>query len=703
MEELRSLLGGTADHSVVCIEGPAGIGKTRLLDEALARTSVGAVLRVRCREDRALAPLSVIAELVGEPHEPDVAADERLLDRIETLAVGGERVVVVVDDLQWCDERSASVLRVLVPRASEIPVGLVVATRREPRTKAVAKILNDVERAGRKLVLHPLDRASVAVLAAARPELSEREVAAAGGHPFLLTCLLHDEPDGAGAHDLTRALPLASEARRLLALAAAFGGSFTATELARLAHQPVASIMPHLEEAIALGVVQGAGGALAFSHDLWREAFSSAIEPSVRAALHREIAAARLQDGHSAVSVSWHLREAVSGTDDELARWLADAARHAARGDLRAGVTLCEHALAVAGTATRLSIETDLISYLAWDGEADRAIARARALLLYEGDSDTRYRIHTRLALALSTAGRSHDAATEARAALRTGRCTPAQEANLRVIEALEHWIEDPWWTLEATRAAEARARDMDVPTAVVSALVGQLRALDSLGDFDAMAPIGREVRAMVEDLWSAGSAPPGWRAWALIAAAEALLRGDFDDEALELASALVHAVARLDATPAGDVVNVVLTLHLRAGRWDDALAQIEAWGLLELEHPEAAAGNRSAPRPQVAHDGDLPPVIRTRRRRRGGTAVVGGMHDRARARVSRVRARTGRVSAGRVRSGGRSVREGDRDRERGRSARGRGGPSVPRRCRRDRRGIRRGDGGQPGGAARGH
>lgn len=139
---------------VVLIEGEAGVGKTRLLDEFCAR--VGAVLRASCYPGEAALAYSPVRELLeaaahergidrvapgalseaarlvtragaGAPARAGVARLPRRADPLPRRGGGGpgdrrgegDRRTVVLDDVQWLDSASAELLGFLLHRPQQ--------------------------------------------------------------------------------------------------------------------------------------------------------------------------------------------------------------------------------------------------------------------------------------------------------------------------------------------------------------------------------------------------------------------------------------------------------------------------------------------------------------------------------------------------------------------------------------------------------
>ncbi|MFC7644749.1 AAA family ATPase [Streptosporangium lutulentum] len=123
------------------------------------------------------------------------AADQRfwllqeLQDELEHAATAAP-LVIVMDDLQWCDAATRSTLRTLSTRLSDRPILWVLATREHHRTGPARAWPVD------RIVLRPLPAEAVALLAqdvlraVAEPALLEL-ARKADGRPLLLVELLN--------------------------------------------------------------------------------------------------------------------------------------------------------------------------------------------------------------------------------------------------------------------------------------------------------------------------------------------------------------------------------------------------------------------------------------------------------------------------------------------------------------------------------
>src|SRR3954471_17630558 len=213
----------SAEHGrCVLVEGPPGIGKTRLLEAARsrARGAEMTVLSARPSELDREFPFGVVrqlfeplltaellegaaapaAALLGQdaPHaaapgtDPSPAHFHALYWLTANLA---ERApaALVIDDLHWADASSLRFLQFLLPRLDELPVLVAVAARpAEPGTDR--RLIDAVATDPATLVLRPapLSQPAVVTLVAsalgAEPDASFSHacVEATGGNPFLL-------------------------------------------------------------------------------------------------------------------------------------------------------------------------------------------------------------------------------------------------------------------------------------------------------------------------------------------------------------------------------------------------------------------------------------------------------------------------------------------------------------------------------------
>ena len=180
-EAERAFIAGALDEvtgksrcAMLLLSGAPGIGKTRVLQmtQALARDRGALVLQAAAFESDAIRPFGVwidaLRALDSAIHDQifgdtDVANRDRLFARLsDFLARESDRhpVVLVFDDVQWCDESSAAALHYVARINRDKPLlGLLAARDSELRDNApVQQALRGLRRDGllREIDLGPL-------------------------------------------------------------------------------------------------------------------------------------------------------------------------------------------------------------------------------------------------------------------------------------------------------------------------------------------------------------------------------------------------------------------------------------------------------------------------------------------------------------------------------------------------------------------
>ncbi|MHB8450218.1 MAG: ATP-binding protein, partial [Mycobacteriales bacterium] len=344
---------------IAIVQGPPGIGKTRLLEESVvrARTAGLTVLRGSGDESLATRPFGLLHDALasaglqeglsraledrdaGAAQDPLAAAlPSRLYQGIDAVLAAVDReatrrpLVMVLDDLHWADSSTAVAAAALGRRTRLLPVLLVVAWRPTMGRGAAAETVHSLLRQGaERLEVPALGAQEVARLVAdlvgdpAGPRLLER-VAAAGGNPLLVIELVEAlRTSGAlvsteGRTDIAAKAPLGSLRDALLArlgyldadtvallrVAAVLAGPFAVEHLAVASGRPVAALAGPLTDAVRAGILVDADGGCSFAHDLLREAVYEELPPAVRSALHRAAAQGLAGAGASAALVAHH-------------------------------------------------------------------------------------------------------------------------------------------------------------------------------------------------------------------------------------------------------------------------------------------------------------------------------------------------------------------------------------------------------------
>jgi tetratricopeptide (TPR) repeat protein len=390
--------------SVLLIEGPAGIGKSALLEQAvrIARGSGMMALTARGAELERDFAWGIARQLLERPvvgAEPGRRAsllggaarhaapvlglarpDKPIADDAAFVATHGlywlgvnlaadRPVMIAVDDAHWADASSLRWLAYLARRLEGLPILLALTTRpAEPGSEhaVLARISSGAE------IMHPTTLSPGAVARLVRSRLSdaaEEEFCAAihrttGGNPFLV-------------HELTAAFasrrvgPTAAEARRVEELGAKAISRSVLVRLRALSDAAVrlaeglAVLRPNAElrhaaavagldetaagdaaDGLAAGEVVSVGRPLEFVHPIVGAAIYASVPPARRALMHRQ--AARLLAGESASPD--HVAAQLLHSEPLSDPWAVEALRRAAaialeRGAPEGAVTYLRRAL----------------------------------------------------------------------------------------------------------------------------------------------------------------------------------------------------------------------------------------------------------------------------------------------------------------------------------------------------------------------
>lgn len=375
---------GAGSGRMLFVEGPAGIGKSRMLGVAAAgaRAAGFRVLEARSGEDERDFAFGVVRQLF----EPLLAAADpvlraRLLTGAATLAApvlepgrarpamapAGNRapavrhglywltanlaveapLLIAVDDVQWIDDASSAWLGYLSRRLDGLPVLVACAMRTgEPGAGAFRR-----DPADDPMVLTPLTDAGTARLvgdafgADVDPELGAACHAAARGNPFYVRELARTlagagmRPDRAAAArvaDVTPASVSRSVVERLARLPEAAALARAVAVLGTRAELRHAAALADLDAGAAAGLVDALEGAailtarpLGFVHPIVRAAVYDTIPAATRARQHAHAAALIGAEGADAVHVASHLMAAEPLGDATVVERLRVAARAA--------------------------------------------------------------------------------------------------------------------------------------------------------------------------------------------------------------------------------------------------------------------------------------------------------------------------------------------------------------------------------------
>lgn len=350
LEQLATVLGDAGPDQIITIIGDTGIGKSRLVDESIARHSAGQVIEIRAepygssnpyrplrdplrtlldidladqasmagtlrRAVERIAPDMVpLLPLLGDAMHIDVPSTvqvdeieprfrrDRLADLVVELMnrVATDGLVLIVEDGHWMDEASTHLLGALASSAARHPWRMIVTRR--PGSEGFAPDL------GATIELEPFSPADSAALvnaATAAAPLRPHEVQAivdrAGGNPLFveeMTRAIRDSggtgllPESLGAVVGARIDALPPLARLVLRYASVLGQSFRIDNLRRLLGEESITLDAATRRELSGFLGNDSGGRLVFRHAIVRDVAYEGLSFRRRRQLHLRAATA---------------------------------------------------------------------------------------------------------------------------------------------------------------------------------------------------------------------------------------------------------------------------------------------------------------------------------------------------------------------------------------------------------------------------
>jgi DNA-binding CsgD family transcriptional regulator len=294
---------------IVLVSGEAGIGKTTFVEHFLETSAATAcALTGHCDPLFTPTPLGPLYDIARQTNGKLLALLESNAPRAALFSsmlglVGASEkpTVVVIEDIHWADEATLDLVKYLGRRIASTKI-LLVLTHRDDEVAgqpSLRRLLGDlaVSKSTLRIELPRLSMDAVRVLIAGRPVDAGDLHRQTSGNPFYVTEVLSSGAGGlpATVRDavLARAARLGPRCRSVLDAAAVIGSRIDLGMLERVAKGAVAG----LAECVKVGVLEACSGAIAFRHELAREAVLGDIDPARRRELSR-LALDALQSSH---------------------------------------------------------------------------------------------------------------------------------------------------------------------------------------------------------------------------------------------------------------------------------------------------------------------------------------------------------------------------------------------------------------------
>jgi DNA-binding CsgD family transcriptional regulator len=373
---------------VLVIEGPPGIGKSRLLTEVMALADKGGVRTLfgEAFEYQQTVPFFSLfmATLRADPPVGDADALRRLggsadlrywvvhdlADAIHAAAAQTP-LAIVLEDIHWADNGTLLALRSLASTQPDGRVLWVLTARTGAGGPAVQETLSVLQRANATVVrVAAVSPGAVAEMVSdavrANADASLLNLAAkAHGNPFLVSELVGGlgeegrlEVSGGRAVATGDALPrrlgagmqqrldhLSNGAGEVVRVAAVLPDRFSAGLLAAMLQRQPASLMAAVDEAVRADLLVEDGEQLRFRHDLLREATRQSLPQSLRRAMERQSASIMLGMGAAPAEVATQLARSAEPGDREAIDALRQAAQSVGHSDASAAADLSQRAL----------------------------------------------------------------------------------------------------------------------------------------------------------------------------------------------------------------------------------------------------------------------------------------------------------------------------------------------------------------------
>jgi DNA-binding SARP family transcriptional activator len=308
---VRQALEGS--FALLRIEGEAGLGKTRLLDELptrLAGVRIGRASASDLERHLPYVPLAgALRDALGGSELtdarlpalrrilPELAVDDQhefaeidVLESLVALVSSHAPLVLLLDDMQWADASTLTALRYLQSRRAGVAAAAVTAVRETPPDDPVRLLHADT-----RVRLGPLSAAELAPLG--MPDLHE----ATGGNPRFVASVIAKGADAELSTALSEVLVGLCRAEgpgvhRILLTASVLEQPFDPELLSTLVGVDTADLVEELDLLCERGILRVDGFRFRFGYELMREVLFASVSPARRRLLRERVEQQIVQD-----------------------------------------------------------------------------------------------------------------------------------------------------------------------------------------------------------------------------------------------------------------------------------------------------------------------------------------------------------------------------------------------------------------------
>ncbi|HEU4784403.1 MAG TPA: AAA family ATPase [Ktedonobacterales bacterium] len=326
----------------VLIGGEAGIGKTSLVEHfAEQHRTEARFLRGQCEAlytPRPLGPIFDIASLLDgmvDVLEDRNANRATIFSRfLSALQAGSAPTVVIIEDVHWADEATLDMIKFLARRVQQSSILLIVTYRDDEigSDHPLWFVFGDLpSKSTVRMRIPTLSESAVTQLAAEARYSASDLYAITGGNPFFVTEVLASPdvaiPETVRATVLARSSRLSSKGRAVLELAAVVPAKAELWLIEATLEQPSYA----LDECLQTGVLRLERDAVAFRHELARQAIVSAVPQQRLKQLHGQVLRALMEHGLEPAQIARLVHHATGANESTLVLQFApEAARQAA-------------------------------------------------------------------------------------------------------------------------------------------------------------------------------------------------------------------------------------------------------------------------------------------------------------------------------------------------------------------------------------